>query len=254
MRPTAATASAALHGAAVVALFALFQSEWISPPPPKPERPLRFVRLEPYRPFPREAGGGQRDILPASKGRLPPPPKHRVFVPPTAVVLNDRPKLAVEQAVLVAPDIDLPPVTIERIGSPFGVDGPLSGGRGGPLGIGDGGCCGVGDGKGPGVGGSKPPSMRVVQPRRFSLPVLIYKVEPEYSEPARKARVQGIVLLQAEIDTDGHCRNLRVARPLGLGLDEQAIEAAGKWRFRPAMADGKPVDYAVTIEVNFRLL
>jgi TonB family protein len=84
--------------------------------------------------------------------------------------------------------------------------------------------------------------------------VLIYKIEPEYSEEARKAKVQGVVVIAAEIDDGGRTRNIRVTRPLGLGLDEQAIAAAALWRFRPATADGQPVASTVTIEVNFRLL
>jgi TonB family protein len=48
--------------------------------------------------------------------------------------------------------------------------------------------------------------------------------------------------------------NLRIIRSLGLGLDEKALEAIKKWRFRPAYKDGKPVTVAATIEVNFRLL
>jgi TonB family protein len=87
-----------------------------------------------------------------------------------------------------------------------------------------------------------------------SAPVLISKIEPEYSEDARKAKYQGIVLLYVEVDPSGRAQNVRVARSLGLGLDEKAIEAVRKWKFRPGLKDGKPVTVAATIEVNFRLL
>ena len=87
-----------------------------------------------------------------------------------------------------------------------------------------------------------------------SSPLLLYKVEPEYSEEARKAKFQGTVVLYVVVDEKGNPRELKVVRPLGLGLDEKAIEAVQKWRFKPGVKDGKPVAVAATIEVNFRLL
>jgi len=87
-----------------------------------------------------------------------------------------------------------------------------------------------------------------------SAPVPLYKVEPEYSEEARKAKYQGTVILSIVIDEQGRPRDLKVIRPLGLGLDEKAIEAVSKWRFRPGYKDGKPVAVLATVEVNFRLL
>ena len=62
------------------------------------------------------------------------------------------------------------------------------------------------------------------------------------------------MVLYVEVDTAGKARNLRVIRSLGLGLDEKAIEAVQKWRFRPGQRNGQPVIVAATIEVNFRLL
>ena len=83
---------------------------------------------------------------------------------------------------------------------------------------------------------------------------MILKVEPEYSEEARKAKFQGTVILFVVVDEKGNPRELKVIRPLGLGLDQKAIEAVEKWKFRPGMKDGKPVAVQATIEVNFRLL
>jgi TonB family protein len=79
-------------------------------------------------------------------------------------------------------------------------------------------------------------------------------VEPEFSEQARKAKHQGVVILYGEVDTNGKLRNVRVVQALGLGLDEKAIEAVKKWKFRPGYQDGRPVVAAATIEVNFHLL
>jgi TonB family protein len=87
-----------------------------------------------------------------------------------------------------------------------------------------------------------------------SAPALVYKVEPEYSEEARKAKFQGTVMIYVVVDEKGNPRDLRVVRPLGLGLDEKAVEAVSKWRFKPGFLNGKPVSVAATIEVNFRLL
>jgi protein TonB len=87
-----------------------------------------------------------------------------------------------------------------------------------------------------------------------SQPVVLVKVEPEYSEDARKARYSGVVVLSAIIDKDGQPREIRVIRSLGMGLDEKAIEAVQKWRFRPGMKAGQVVNVRAQIEVNFRLL
>ena len=86
-----------------------------------------------------------------------------------------------------------------------------------------------------------------------SIPKLIYAAPPSYSEAARKAKFQGIVLLSLVVDEDGNPQNVRVVRPLGMGLDEKAIEAVRRYRFDPALKDGVPVPVEIKVEVNFRL-
>jgi TonB family protein len=88
----------------------------------------------------------------------------------------------------------------------------------------------------------------------ITAPVPLYRPEPQYSKEALNAKYQGTVVLYVEVDPTGQPRNIKVVRALGLGLDEKAVEAVGKWRFRPGMKDGQPVTVAATIEVNFRLL
>lgn len=85
-------------------------------------------------------------------------------------------------------------------------------------------------------------------------PSLIQKVEPHYSEEARTARLTGTVVLFVEVHVDGKAHNVQVVQPLGLGLDDRAVEAVSQWRFRPGTRNGKPVPVAATIEVNWRLL
>jgi TonB family protein len=139
---------------------------------------------------------------------------------------------------------------------PAAIGDPSSQLRDGALGIRGG--IGIGDGpRSPGIGpaGSGTPGISS-NPLggKITPPVLIHKEDPEFSEPARKAKYQGTVLLAIDIDTSGRARNVRVVRGLGLGLDEKAIEAVSRWLFRPAAQDGKPVVTTATVEVNFRLL
>lgn len=90
--------------------------------------------------------------------------------------------------------------------------------------------------------------------RGVTAPVPIYRIEPEYSEDARRAKHQGMVLLQAIIDRTGRVTGVRVLRSLGLGLDEKAVEAVRRWKFQPARKDGRAIEFLAAIEVNFRLL
>jgi TonB family protein len=87
-----------------------------------------------------------------------------------------------------------------------------------------------------------------------TLPQLLHKVEPEYSEEARKAKFQGTVVLYIEVDTTGKATNIHVLRSLGLGLDEKAIEAVGKWTFIPGKKDLVAVPMQAQVAVSFRLL
>ena len=105
---------------------------------------------------------------------------------------------------------------------------------------------GIGSGEGVGAGVYKVGG-------GVSAPVVIHKVDPEYTEEARTAKYQGTVLLSVEIDPNGTVTNIRVVRSLGLGLDEKAIEAVRQWKFKPGTKNGEPVTVAASIEVNFRL-
>lgn len=87
-----------------------------------------------------------------------------------------------------------------------------------------------------------------------SRPVPISRVTPEYSEEARAAGFQGRVLLSTVIDAEGTPTQIKVVRSLGMGLDEKAVEALAKWKFRPATKEGKPVAVISNVEINFNLL
>ena len=86
-----------------------------------------------------------------------------------------------------------------------------------------------------------------------SAPRALYQPPPRYSKQARNAKYQGTCVLWLVVGADGIPRNIRVARTLGLGLDEEAIKAVRKWKFEPARKDGQPVAVQVNVEVSFRL-
>lgn len=80
-----------------------------------------------------------------------------------------------------------------------------------------------------------------------------YTPEPEFSEQARHAKYQGTVVLGIIIDKAGKISRIRLERPLGMGLDENAMEGVKRWRFNPATRNGEPVAVAMSIEVSFNL-
>jgi protein TonB len=90
-------------------------------------------------------------------------------------------------------------------------------------------------------------------PANVVKPVLIERVNPEYPEVARKARVEGIVILEAIITQNGHVENAKVLRGVHPLLDQAAVNAVRKWRYKPATLNGKPVRVHSTVTVNFKL-
>ena len=198
-------------------------------------------------------GGGTKAPLPVAKGALPKIARKQ-FIPPS-VVVNPTPKLAVVPTIIA--DAPLPNIKMNNYGDPLAKLGPPSNGIGSGNGMGSGSGGGVGSGKGggygPGEGGGVGGGAYRVG-GGVSQPSVLYKVDPEYSEEARKAKYSGTVLIQLVVDPDGKARNIKVVRSLGLGLDEKAMEAVAKWKFKPGLKNGSPVPVVATIEVNFRLL
>lgn len=84
-------------------------------------------------------------------------------------------------------------------------------------------------------------------------PVAVLRVEPVYTEIARRARVQGEVTIQAVIDRHGNVIDARVTKPLPYGLDQAALRAIRQWRFRPGTLNGQPVPVYYNLTVNFRI-
>lgn len=198
-------------------------------------------------------GGGAKAPTPISKGQLPKPAKK--FIPPQ--IVQTQPKLPIPAGLVLPPDVPLPKTDIPNYGDPLAHLGLPSNGMGTGGGMGDGSGGGVGPGKGngygPGEGGGVGGGVYRVG-GGVSAPAVLYKVDPEYSEEARKAKYSGTVLIQLIVGADGKASAIKVVRSLGLGLDEKAMEAVAKWKFKPGMKNGSPVAVQATIEVNFRLL
>ena len=201
-------------------------------------------------------GGGDRSPLPASRGALPPFARTQ-FTPPMVKIPNAAPVLPMAPTLIGPPELKLPAMKLDMPwGDPWGVKGPLSQGPGTRGGIGDGNGPGVGPGDGAGAGPGRDGGYggdTFMVGGEVSAPVAIYSPEPAYSEEARKAKFQGIVLLWIVVDAQGIVRNVQIAKHLGMGLDEEAVKTVGTWKFRPAMRQGVAVPVQVQVEVSFRL-
>jgi len=138
-------------------------------------------------------GGGNHDLLPASRGNLPKASLDPQLLPPTVIVPKEPPKLAVEETVRVAPDFQLPQGG--QVGDPMSqFSRVLSGGSEGPGGIGPGCCDGIGPSSGPGFGPG-PAGIYPAGKMGVTVPQAIFSPEPSFSDEARKAKAQGIVML-----------------------------------------------------------
>jgi protein TonB len=200
-------------------------------------------------------GGGDRDVLQASKGKLPKFSMQQI-TPPVVVIRNQNPKLAVEPTVVIPPEVKLASNNMPNLGDPMAHAILPSNGTGSGGGIGSGSGGGVGSGTGPGFGpgeGGGTGGGIFHVGGGVSPPHTIYAPEPEFSEEARKAKYQGVCTLGLIVGTDGRPSNIRVLSSLGMGLDEKAIEAVKNWKFEPAMKDGHPVRVEIAVEVDFHL-
>jgi protein TonB len=191
-------------------------------------------------------GGGQRGPTPVTKG-TPPKFAEEQIVPPKAPPL-EQPKIHIEPTIEVQKDVKMAS-SLPQIGvasSPL--VGMMSMGNGKGTGLGAGSGAGLGPGSGGNTGGG---------PKQIgggvSAPVLIYEVEPEFSEEARKAKVAGNVLVNLWVDEKGIPTHVHVIRGIGMGLDEKALAAVKMYRFKPAMENGKPVMVEMNVAVTFQI-
>jgi protein TonB len=230
------------------------------PVPPKPQ--LAAIDITPFRPIaPAGAamggggGGGAHELVQAPKGRLP--KFSETPITPPMLAVNEHPKLAVEPTIKMPPNVALPNNALPNLGDPrTNIVGPLSNGTGSGAGLGSGDGGGIGSGSGagygPGEGGGYGGGLYHVG-GGVSPPVLIYSVDAEFSDEARRAKYQGVSVVSLIVDAHGLPQRIRVVRKLGMGLDEKAVEAVRQYKFKPSTYQGKPVPVEITIEVNFHI-
>jgi periplasmic protein TonB len=202
-------------------------------------------------------GGGDRTPTPATRGRAP-RFSWTQFAAPMAVIKNPKPKLPMDPTLLGPPDLRVSSPALTNMGDPLAAAVNLSNGPGGGGGLGSGVGGGIGSGTGaglgPGEGGGTGGGVFRAGVDGVGMPSCFYAPDPQYSDEARKAKYQGIVVLQGVITLDGRVTDIRVLKTPGLGLDEKAVEAVRTWRCKPAIGpNGKPVPTQVPIEVTFRL-
>jgi protein TonB len=245
--PVSSAISTVIHGL-IILLIAFLLAKKIQFSAPVKTVAVTDVTIPPMAPVKAKAmggGGGQRGPTPVTKG-TPPKFADTQIVPPKAPPLEP-PKIHIQPTIEVQKDVKMA-TSIPQIGV---ANSPLVGmsmGNGSGTGLGSGNGSGLGPGSGGNTGGG---------PRRIgggvSAPVLIYSVEPEFSEEARKAKVAGNVLVNLWVDTNGNPSHVHVIRGVGMGLDENAVKAVQQYRFKPAMENGKPVLVELNVEVNFQI-
>ena len=205
-------------------------------------------------------GGGNKMPEPPKKAELPgkekitvpvketpkPTPEPPKEEPPPAedLVIPARTMAAAEQALPGAIATEAPVTLSQGTGSGGGA------GTGTGSGVGPGRGSGLGDGTGGGTGGGayRPGS-------GVSLPEVITEVKPQYTAEAMRAKVQGVVWLECIVMPDGSVGDVKVTKSLDstFGLDQEAIKAARRWRFKPGIRAGQPVPVIITIELTFTL-
>lgn len=190
-------------------------------------------------------GGGD---LPKAAPKKPTVPKPEPILVPIPDPTPNAPEPIRKKQIEKVPEIlkEIADLNIGDITAPPGPPGRGQGGRGSGSGVGRSSLEGAGPGTG--SGGIYEYGSGITHPQ------LIIQTTPSYTDEAIRAKVQGIVVLQAVIRKNGRVDSFKVLRSLGYGLEERAIqEIATKWKFRPGTLNGQPVDVLATIEVQFNL-
>jgi periplasmic protein TonB len=223
----------------VIVGMSYWMVEAVQPPP----IPVTLYSAAPPPPPPPPAAA-RKKAEPKPPEEKPKPVEKPKEVQPTQVPEEEpQPQEQVEGA-----DETQTPDTVE--GEEGGMEGGVEGGVAGGV---EGGVVGgvIGGTPGGTIGGTGDEPMRITA--EVKQPQLINKVEPPYPELARRAKIQGVVVLEAVITKEGNVEEVKVLRSLHPVMDQAAINAVKKWKYKPAMFNGNPVKVYFTVTVNFKL-
>jgi protein TonB len=252
-----------LTHAALFLLFLFIMSLPAAPPNTKPpfQMPSEIVWLDTKGPGGGGGGGGNKSPEPIRKAELPgkekltvpavkppklePEPPKEVPKPPAQLTI---PAQTMATGVQELPGAISSLPTLPTTSQGMGTNGGAGTGTGNGIGPGNG--RGLGDGEGGGTGGGAyRPGNGVISPK------LLREVKPGYTGEAMRAKIQGVVLMEAVVMPDGSIGNIRITRSLDptFGLDQEAIKTVRKWQFAPGTRFGQPVPVLVEIEMTFTL-
>jgi len=255
----AQTASLLTHAAVLSGILLLSFTSRVPGPPGKPPNLIPHQSLT-FFPVPddsqfgrpslgKKSGGGEEDPRPARHGFLA--PGSSMPLAPPRLPRNTEPVLPVPVSIF---DLNAPqlPTQVTNLGLPWMKSDSDSPGPGRNHGIGSGKDHGMGDDEGPGAGQGEDYGGRYANV--LSLPKCAYCPDPQYTDEAREAKLQGKVTLQVLVGVDGRAAEVQIVQGIGLGLDERAAQAIRSWKFVPAQDSGRrPVSTWVTVEAVFRL-
>jgi len=200
-------------------------------------------------------GGGSGNHSPAPAKRMEAPGRDRVTVPaapaspqPAREFRETPPMPAIEVPTIpLASGLEQAVGVVTELAVPTNSPGP---GRGGQPGAGSGRKPGDGDGDRPGAGGC----CEIFTTGIDIVPRLIREVKPGYTTDAMRAKIQGVVVLEAVVMPDGSVGTVRIVRSLDPnGLDKEALKTVKLWKFSPGRKDGKPVASLVQVDMAFTL-
>jgi protein TonB len=241
----AAVCSIAAHALAIGALLWLTYAQMRDQHQTTPEiTTARVVWVA--MPGPSGGGGGSKAVAPPPPKLTPPPATRTLEAPaPTVIPTEVTPPAP-------APVEPAPPVAVVADASSTGAAGTTAAAPGDRPGRG----AGPGDGTGAGPGKDKGFGDGAYRPGNgVTSPIPIQRASPAYTAEAVRARAQGVITVQCIVEPNGECGDLRVVHAFTppFGLDQQAMAAARRWRFRPGTRAGEPVPVLVNLEIEFNI-
>lgn len=206
-----------------------------TPPPPAKRKDESVL----HSPVPMRRPPVQVDPPPLKREDPPPPKPEPPVVAPIVAESNDPLDRA---GIPWKPSQPAVPVDSHGPGTGSGT------GTGLGSGVGQGDGAGIGPGSGGGTGGGPYRPGSGITP-----PSIQREIKPDYTEDARQRHIEGDVVLEIVVRSDGTVGSVKVLTGLGAGLDERAMDAVRQWRFNPAHRYGVPVDVIVEVAVEFKL-